>query len=162
MSKAILITCMDCRHDGKITDAIRNAADVEHSFYHITAAGGVGVLSKGFSDLAGGILFQANAAIEHLEAEEVFISVHGTSEHDAKGCGGYALCGHGHHYETPEASRVFSYDELALAAKRLRDEGVTLPIRAFYVTFGPDGENLIEEVLLESERVVDEMVLQAA
>ena len=146
MSKAVLIACMDCRHDGKITDALREAAQVDHHFYHITRAGGAGVLSKGFAERANGVLFETKAAIEHLGAEEVFITVHGSSEHDAKGCGGYALCGHGHVYETPDTSRDFSHDELRTVASRLQDEGVTLPIRAFYVTFGPDGENLVEEV----------------
>lgn len=146
MSKAVLIACMDCRHDGKITDALRTAAQVDHHFYHITRAGGAGVLSKGFAERANGVLFETKAAIEHLGAEEVFITVHGSNEHDAKGCGGYALCGHGHVYETPDTSRDFSHDELRTVASRLQDEGVTLPIRAFYVTFGPDGENLAEEV----------------
>jgi hypothetical protein len=148
MSKAVLIACMDCRHDGKLTDALRNAAEVEHHFYHITRAGGAGVLSKGFAERAAGVVFETKAALEHLGAEEVFITVHGTGEHDNKGCGGYALCGHGHHYETPEASRTFSHEELALAAARLREEGVGVPIRSFYVTFGPNGENLVEEVIL--------------
>ena len=149
MSKAVLIACMDCRHDGKITDALRTSAQVDHHFYHITRAGGAGVLSKGFSERANGVLFETNAAIEHLGASEVFITVHGTSEHDEKGCGGYALCGHGHAYETPDTSREFSYDELRNSAARLRQEGVTLPIRAFYMTFGPHGENFAEEVPLE-------------
>jgi hypothetical protein len=149
MSKAVLIACMDCRHDGKLTDALREAADVSHHFYHITRAGGAGVLSKGFGERANGVLFETNAALEHLGAQEVFITVHGTSEHDEKGCGGYALCGHGHHYETPEASRDFSHAELKEVADRLRAEGVTVPIRSFYVTFGPNGENMIEEVVLD-------------
>jgi hypothetical protein len=139
MSKAVLIACMDCRHDGKLTDALRNAAEVEHHFYHITRAGGAGVLSK------------TKAALEHLGAEEVFITVHGTCEHDNKGCGGYALCGHGHVYETPEASREFSQAELILAATRLRKEGIKVPIRTFYVTFGPGGENIAEEVSLPAD-----------
>ncbi len=148
MSKAVLIACMDCRHDGKLTDALRDAANVEHHFYHITRAGGAGVLSKGFTERATGVLFETKAALEHLGAEEVFLTVHGTSHYDEKGCGGYALCGHGHHYKTPEASHTFSREELALAAARLREESITVPIRTFYVTFGPNGENIVEEVHL--------------
>jgi hypothetical protein len=151
MSKAVLIACMDCRHDGKLTDALRNAAEVEHHFYHITRAGGAGVLSKSFAERAAGVLFETKAALEHLGAEEVFITVHGTCEHDNKGCGGYALCGHGHVYETPEASREFSQAELILAATRLRKEGIKVPIRTFYVTFGPGGENIAEEVSLPAD-----------
>lgn len=139
---------MDCRHDGKLTHALRDAAGVEHHFYHITRAGGAGVLSKGFAERATGVLFETKAALEHLGAEEVFITVHGTCDHDEKGCGGYALCGHGHHYENPEASRAFSTEELALAANRLREEGVAVPIRAFYITFGPQGEDFAEEVAI--------------
>ncbi len=148
MSKAVLIACMDCRHDGKLTNALREAANVQHHFYHITRAGGAGVLSKGFAQRAEGVLFETKAALEHLGAEEVFLTVHGTSLHDEKGCGGYALCGHGHHYETTEASKAFSNEELVLAASRLREEGISVPIRTFYVTFGPHGENIIEEVHL--------------
>ena len=161
MSKAVLIACMDCRHDGKITEALREAAAVDHHFYHITRAGGAGVLSKGFAERAGGVLFETKAAIEHLGAEEVFVTVHGSSEHDEKGCGGYALCGHGYAYETPDTSRDFSHDELRSAASRLRAEGVSLPIRAFYVTFGPNGENLVEEVSLDNDEEVDEIALVA-
>lgn len=139
---------MDCRHDGKLTHALREAAQVDHHFYHITRAGGAGVLSKGFAERAAGVLFETKAALEHLGAEEVFITVHGSCEHDEKGCGGYALCGHGHVYETPEASREFSHDELRTVASRLKEEAIEVPIRAFYVTFGPEGENMIEEVSL--------------
>lgn len=65
-----------------------------------------------------------------------------------RSCGGYALCGHGHVYATPEASRDFSHEELKKAAAALKTEGIEVPIRAFYVTFGAGGENLVEEVTL--------------
>ncbi len=147
MNKAVLIACMDYRHEGKLGDALREVSGTNHRFYLVSRAGGAGVLSKGFAERAAGVLFETRAALEHLGASEVFITVHGTCEHDAKGCGGYALCGHGHHYESPDASRLFSHDELKLATLRLRREGVEVPIRSFYVTFGAAGENLIEEVL---------------
>lgn len=146
--KAVLLACMDYRHEGKITDAIRQVANVDYRFYLITRAGGAGVLGSGFQERAEGVLFEIKAAIEHLGAAEVFISVHGTSAEDANGCGGYALCGHGHHYETPETSRDFSHRELRAIATRLRNENITLPIRAFYVTFSANGENIAEEVVL--------------
>ena len=148
-SKAVLITCMDVRHDGKLTDAIREAAGVEHRFYTITRAGGAGVLSNAFTERAPGVIFETKAAVEKLGAEEVYLAVHGVSEGDMKGCGGYVLCGHGHHYESPETSRDFSYEELRLAAKRLREEGIEKPIRTFYITFSEAGDNLVEEVLIE-------------
>lgn len=140
---------MDYRHEGKIGDALRQTAEIDYPFYMISRAGGAGVLSKGFAQRAEGVLFETKAAIEHLGASEVFLTVHGTGEDDAKGCGGYALCGHGHVYETPEASRSFSHDELRLAASRLREEGIEVPIRTFYLTFGANGENLVEEVPLD-------------
>ena len=150
-TRAVLIACMDYRHEGKIGAALRAAADTEHNFYLVSRAGGAGVLSKGFSERAAGVLFETKAALEHLGASEVFITVHGTCEHDEKGCGGYALCGHSHHYESPETSRVFSHNELKEAAARLRSEGIEVPIRSFYVTFGPNGENIVEEVALLSD-----------
>ena len=148
MKKAVLISCMDYRHDGKLGDAIRNTIGGDHRFYSITRAGGAGVLSQSFTERAAGVLFETKAALEQLGASEVFITVHGTCEQDTKGCGGYALCGHGHHYETPEASQLFSHEELRASAAKLRDEGIEVPIRAFYITFGNNGENLVEEVTL--------------
>ncbi len=147
-TKAVLIACMDYRHEGKLGHAIREAAGVAHSFYLITRAGGAGVLASGLTERAAGVLFETKVALEKLGAEEVFITVHGTNEHDCKGCGGYALAGHGHHYENPEASRAFSAQELALVATTLRNEGITAPIRAFYVHFGPNGENYADEITL--------------
>lgn len=146
MTKAVLIACMDYRHEGKLGNALRQTAEVDYPFYLVSRAGGAGVLSKGFAQRAEGVLFETKAAIEHLGASEVFLTVHGTGENDSKGCGGYALCGHGHHYETPEASRAFSHDELRNAARKLQEEGIAVPIRTFYVTFGPNGENIVEEV----------------
>jgi hypothetical protein len=154
MTKAVLVACMDYRHEGKLGQALREAANVDYPFYIVSRAGGAGVLSKGFAERAEGVLFEAKAAIEHLGASEVFLTIHGTCEHDEKGCGGYALCGHGHHYETPEASRNFSHEELVLAAKRLREEGVLVPIRSFYITFDTEGRNIVEEVTLPEDLIL--------
>lgn len=136
---------MDARHDAKISDAIRNTAEVDDHFYSLTAPGGAGVLAGIFPEQKQALIDNINIALS-LGAEEIFLAIHGSSDDDAKGCGGYVHSGHADEYASPQQSEEFSAGELVKAAKALTDEGITAPVRAFYVTFDAEGNNIVKEI----------------
>jgi hypothetical protein len=137
---------MDCRHgEGALEKAICEEVGA-YKCYGLSHAGGAGALAgKIFPERISAVLYDINAAIT-LGAEKVFLTIHGASDHDPKGCGGYILSGEGAAYETPEKSRAFSVEQLQSALACLEDAGIPVPVQAFYVIFGPNGENYLEEV----------------
>lgn len=145
MKKAVLIQCMDARQDSKLPDALRRAIGIDYRFYVLAGPGGAGILSSIFPEQMSALISNTKISIE-LGAEEVILTIHGSSEHDGNGCGGYIYSGQGSNYDTVEMSHDFSIEELKNAMFRLVSSGIKVPIRMFYVKFGADGENIVEEV----------------
>jgi carbonic anhydrase len=148
-TSAVIVRCMDKRHWGKLAEAIHTKAGDHYVHYDLTVPGGAGLFASLKSTPDTETLKKyVDIALDKLGAEELHLAVHGSSEHDSHGCGGYALAGFGEHYENPEESRTFSLTEL----KRAIDSAQKMfprvkKIRGFYVTFGPKGENIVEEVI---------------
>jgi hypothetical protein len=143
---AVLTRCMDKRHEARIGDAVRKAIGPSYHFYELTEPGGAGVLADLYPEHRQWLVDKIKLTIDNLHAGEVILTVHGTSDEDSKGCGGYVLNGYGDNYATPEASRAFSIEQLQKASAFLRQH-VNVPIRALHVTFKSDGTNIAEEIL---------------
>ena len=143
---AVLARCMDKRHEARIGDAVRQAIGPHYHFYELTEPGGAGVLADLYPEHRQWLVDKIRLAIDNLRAGEVILTIHGTSDEDGKGCGGYILNGYGDKYATPESSRNFSIEQLKKAGAFLHRH-VSVPIRALHVTFKADGTNVAEEIL---------------
>jgi hypothetical protein len=152
--KTVLFCCMDERHGVAIEEAIRKQTGITRSPYRLTWPGGAGALTELDPEVrASHVRNIKEIAIGALHCEKIFLTVHGTSHEDNHGCGGYILGGFAEAYETPEKSRAFSFDQLKKAAAYLREQGIVVPIEAYYVTFAADGSNMVEKVSVEESEM---------
>jgi hypothetical protein len=144
-----MVRCMDKRHWKKLHHALAQKTDENYVHYDLTVPGGAGLFASLQKNPDTDVLKKyVNIAVDKLGADELHLAVHGSSNNDPHGCGGYALEGHGHHYKTAEKSRTFSLSELKKAIENAEKMFPQVKkVRGFYVTFDKNGENIVEEVV---------------
>ncbi len=146
---AVVLRCMDKRHWGKLAQALDAHTGGQYAVYDVSVPGGAGMLADLGRDPHSGIIKEfIGITVEHLGATEIWLAVHGTHAAGDNGCGAYKLAGHGEHYASPDTSKQFSTTQLKKAAEsaKLAFPGIH-NVRVFYITFAPDGENIVHDVL---------------
>jgi hypothetical protein len=144
---AVSVRCMDKRHTDKVREAIEKHVGQPIHAYELTEPGGAGILNDLFGpESRDWLLKKIELTLSKLHCTEIYLSVHGTSAEDGKPCGGYALSGFTEEFTTPEKSKTFLTEELKKAAIVVKSKLPQATIRAFYITFTKNGDNLLQEV----------------
>lgn len=145
--KGVHVRCMDERGTARSHFAVEKTVGGPVKLYELTAPGGAGVLNGLMGEDDKKIMLRnIGICLTSLSCAMVCLSVHGTSHEDGCGCGGYILSGYKDEFSTPERSRIFLTAELRAAASVVREKFPGVTVRAFYVTFAKNGDNIAEEI----------------
>jgi hypothetical protein len=118
--KVFAIGCIDCRHSGALDKALADYLGLPvNNIYFTRIGGGIGNLASLEGVRTPGLLADIELAIRVAEIQKIIGTVHGTSEHDQRGCAAYADAGHAHQFASVDQSDRFLNDELVTSLNNL-------------------------------------------